>query len=96
MNDKERESLKMVTDMHHDLLVVMQPTLIEWKHGKGAEAALQWIVNTLTGPGHLPDLDEARARGGAQAWFDQETVKDEEFRASRLRILGLPILGPNV
>ena len=50
MNDKEREHLKMITDMHHDLLVVMQAALIEWKHGEGAEAALRWIVNTLDGP----------------------------------------------
>ena len=40
MNDKEREHLKMVTDMHHDALVTMQAALIEWKHGKGAKAVI--------------------------------------------------------
>lgn len=43
---------------------------------------LQWIVNTLTGPGHLPDLDEARALGGAQALFDKELAELDTFRAA--------------
>lgn len=43
---------------------------------------LQWIVNTLTGPGHLPDLDEARALGGAQALFDKEMAELDAFRAA--------------
>ena len=43
---------------------------------------LQWIVNTLAGPGHLPDLDEARRLGGAQAWFDAKMAEHEAFRAA--------------
>lgn len=57
MNDKDRAHLKLISEMHHDLLVTMQVALIEWKHGKGAEAGLQWLVNTLRGPGLLPDPD---------------------------------------
>ena len=45
------------------------------------EAGLRWIANTLCGPGHLPDLDEARALGGAQALWDKETAEHEAFRA---------------
>ena len=82
-------------DIVHNQVLAMQAAVLEG-HLNTPKHGLQWIVNTLTGPGHLPDLDEARARGGAQAWFDQETVKHEEFRASRLRIRGLAILGPNV
>lgn len=69
MTDKEREHLKMVTGMHHDALVTMQAALIEWKHGKGAEAALQWLVNSLSGPGLLPDA-EAPWGKDAQRWMD--------------------------
>ena len=69
MNDKEREHLKMITDMHHDAMVVMQAALIEWKHGKGAEAALQWLVNTLDGPGLLPRPDEPWGKD-AQRYFN--------------------------
>lgn len=68
MNDKEREHLKFIAGMHHDLLVTMQAALIEWKHGKGAEAALQWIVNTLAGPGLLPGADEPYGKE-AQAYM---------------------------
>ncbi len=46
------------------------------------EHGLQWIVNTLEGPGLLPDLDEARALGGAQAWFDAKIAEHEAFRAA--------------
>ena len=69
MNDVERKHLKQITEMHHDLIVVMQSVLIEWKHGKGADAALQWIVNTLDGPGLLPSIDEPYGKE-AQAYFD--------------------------
>jgi hypothetical protein len=69
MNDKELAHLKLITGMHHDLLVTMQAALIEWQHGKGAEAALQWLVNTLDGPGLLPD-PEAPWGKDAQRFMD--------------------------
>ena len=69
MNDKEREHWKLVAGMHHDALVTMQAALIEWKHGKGAEAALQWLVNALAGPGLLPSADEPWGKD-AQRYFD--------------------------
>ncbi len=49
---------------------------------RGPEAGLGWILNTLEGPGHLPDVDEARALGGAQALFDKEMAVQEAFRAA--------------
>lgn len=49
--------MKMLADMHQNLIVTMQAALIEWRHGQGAEAALRWIANTLLGPGLLPDPD---------------------------------------
>lgn len=53
----------------HDMVVANQAAWIEWRHGRGAEAAMQWIENGLSGPGHIPD---ARAPYGteAQAFFD--------------------------
>ena len=44
-----------VAQMANDLLVVMQAAWIEWQNGRGAEAAMQWIANTLAGPGLIPD-----------------------------------------
>ena len=40
------------------------------------QAGMQWIFNTLIGPELLPNIDVARALGGAQAWFDAETAKE--------------------
>ena len=54
--------LKEIMGMHHDLLVTMQAAWIEWRHGKGAEAALAWIENTLAGPGLIPDETEPYAK----------------------------------
>ena len=39
-------------------------------------AGMNWIFNTLCGPGNLPDMDEAKAIGGAQAWFDAKTAEE--------------------
>ena len=66
---KAKELSKMLAHIMHDQTTAMQSALIEWKHGKGAEAGLQWIVNTLMGPGLLPDFD-AEHGTNAQFWFD--------------------------
>lgn len=46
----------------------MRSAVIEMEYGKGAEAAMAWIVNGLAGPGELPPENEA----DAQAYFDRE------------------------
>lgn len=61
---------KELAGMHHDLLVVMQAAWIEWQRGKGAESAMQWIENTLAGPGLIPCDDEPYSNE-PQAYFDK-------------------------
>lgn len=78
-------------DIVHSQVVAMQAAVLEG-HMKTPAHGLQWIVNTLAGPGHLPDLEEARALGGAQAYWDRETAKHEAFRAAHP---GPVALGPN-
>ena len=68
-----------VADTSAELLLVMQAAVIDG-HLQSPEKGMQWIVNTLSGPGLLPDLDEARNVGGAQAWFCAEKAIQEEFR----------------
>jgi len=51
-------------------------------HLESPEAGMLWIKNTLFGPGHLPDVDEAIELGGAQALFDKEMAEHEAFRAA--------------
>lgn len=60
---------KMLGDALNDQIVAMQAAFIEWQHGKGAEAAMVWIANTLSGPGLIPD-ENAPYGKEAQAWFD--------------------------
>lgn len=69
-------------------VIAMQAALIEQATGKGDDAALEWIANTLEGPGLLPDLSEAAhlpktpVDGPAQAWFDDKLAEHEAFRAA--------------
>ncbi|AXE31585.1 hypothetical protein DK842_17770 [Chromobacterium phragmitis] len=53
----------------HDNITTMQSAWIEWKHGQGAAAAMEWIENTLSDPGLIPDEDELNSQN-AQAWHD--------------------------
>lgn len=62
--------------------IAMQAAVIEAHIGKGPDAAMAWIRNTLRGPGLLPDLEQAQALGGAQAWFDAKTAEHEAARGS--------------
>lgn len=55
-------------------LLGMRASVVEWRHGKGSDAAMQWIWNGLVGPGELPPEQETQA----QAYFDREVVKIEE------------------
>lgn len=49
-------------------LLGMRSAVIELEHGQGAEAAMQWIVNGLAGPGEFAPDDAT----DAQAYFDRE------------------------
>lgn len=62
----------------HDLTVANQAAWIEWKHGDGAEAAMQWVENGLAGPGLIPgeddDGDDANPLlKDAQGYFDRHS-----------------------
>lgn len=67
---KSREEFtKTILNSMEELIVAMQAAWIEWKHGKGADAGMQWIENTLDDPGNIPD-DTGPWGHEAQAWFD--------------------------
>lgn len=63
------ELLAELQKIIHDMTVANQAAWIEWRHGKGAEAAMQWIENGLSGPGHIPSETEPYGTE-AQAYFD--------------------------
>lgn len=60
---------KSLGECIHNMTVAQQSAWIEWKHGKGADAAMGWIHNGLAGPGFIPDEDEPYGKE-AQAWYD--------------------------
>lgn len=68
-------------DIVQSQIIAMRAAVVAAKL-EGLDVGMQWIANTLEGPGHLPDLDEARALGGAQALWDKETAEAEAFRAA--------------
>lgn len=61
---------KMLAFSFEHCLLVMQAAWIEWKHGKGAERAMEWIENTLDGPDTIPRVEETGT--DAQAFYDRE------------------------
>ena len=68
-------------DIVQSQVIAMRAAVVAAKL-EGLDVGMQWIANTLCGPGHLPDLDEAKALGGAQALWDKETAEHEAFRAA--------------
>lgn len=56
------------------MLLGMRAAVIEEEHGKGADAAMAWIVNGLVGPGELPP----EGATDAQAYFDHEVKAIDE------------------
>lgn len=73
-NRPRKELVESMNEIIHDHVVTMQAAVIEWQHGKGAEAAMGWIANTLEGPGHLPGAEEPWGKD-AQRYFDANRAK---------------------
>lgn len=73
---KMLETTRMLNGMFTRNCIAMQAALID-RALRGEKEGWAWILNTLDGPGLLPDLDAAKAAGGAQAWFDAELAAEE-------------------
>lgn len=71
LNERESSDLARNDILNHleDLLLTMQAAYIEMVHGEGPEAAMEWIVNTLDGPGLIPDPFEPYGTN-AQEYFN--------------------------
>jgi len=67
--EQAKRLAKDLSNIVHDMTVVMQAAWIEWQHGEGAEKSMMWIQNTLVGPGYIPDEDAPYGKD-AQAWMD--------------------------
>lgn len=79
--DKAERRAITSSDLMTRHLIAMQAAVIDAQL-VSPEEGMQWIANTLFGPGLLPDIEAARAMGGAQAWFDAKVAEHEAFRAA--------------
>ncbi|MEI7410087.1 hypothetical protein [Pectobacterium aroidearum] len=73
-NEYLRKRYQQVDLFFGKMILVMQASCIESEHGGGDKQAMQWIINTLDGPGEFAPEDEK----DAQAYFDREMVKVDE------------------
>ena len=53
-----RRSFLLSIDAGTTSILAMRAAVVAAKL-EGLDVGMQWIANTLCGPGHLPDLDEA-------------------------------------
>lgn len=77
MSDKRDEILGKLVHNHK---IIMQAAWIEWRHGKGAESAMQMIENHLEcAGGFVPDEDcveeiPEHLKKDSEAYFNHFTV----------------------
>lgn len=69
-NELARMRIKELDLLFGRYILAMRSALIEEEHGKGPAAAMEWIYNSLAGPGELPPEGET----DSQAYFDREIV----------------------
>lgn len=69
-SETRRVLIKEMDLMFGRYILAMRSALIEEEHGNGPVAAMEWIYNSLVGPGQLPPEGET----DAQAYFDREIV----------------------
>lgn len=69
-SETRRVMIKEMDLMFGRYILAMRSALIEEEHGRGPVAAMEWIYNSLVGPGQLPPEGET----DAQAYFDREIV----------------------
>lgn len=69
-NELARMRIKELDLLFGRYILAMRSALIEEEHGKGPAAAMEWICNSLAGPGELPPEGET----DSQAYFDREIV----------------------
>lgn len=69
-NEVARMRIKELDLLFGRYILAMRAVIIEAERGNGIIRAVEWIYNSLAGPGELPPEDQA----DAQAYFDREIV----------------------
>ena len=75
-NEYLRKRFKEGDLLFGKLMLAMRAAVIEAERGEGLAAGMDWIFNTLAGPGEFAPEEET----SAQAYYDREAKKiDEEL-----------------
>ncbi len=74
----ERRAIAFGDIVHSQILAMRAAAVASVR--ESPEAGMRWILNTLDGPGHLPDDEDVAL--GAQPLWDKETAEHEAFRAA--------------
>lgn len=72
----ERRAITFGDIVHSQVLAMRAAAVASVR--ESPEAGMRWILNTLEGPGHLPDDEDVAL--GAQPLWDKETAEHEAFR----------------
>lgn len=76
--DSAEKCCSMLSRINNGIILAMQAAWIAHKYGKEpANSVMEWIENSLEGPGLLPDPDDDGFTTDAQAWFDAQISKIE-------------------
>lgn len=60
--EKNKKKGELDEEIIHNMVTANQAAWIEWRHGEGADCAMQWIENGLAGPGFVPECDSKDAQ----------------------------------
>ncbi|TCW00417.1 hypothetical protein [Biostraticola tofi] len=75
-NEYLRHRLEEADLLFGKLMLAMRAAIIEAEHGEGVTAGMDWIFNTLAGPGEFAPDSET----DAQAYFNRECeIIDKRF-----------------
>ena len=73
--ERLKKDNEMLMNLIHDMVVGNQSAWIEWKHGKGAKAGMQWIENGLAGPGNIPSSEVSKHYKNPQLYFNEQKAE---------------------
>ena len=74
--DSAEKCCSMLSRINNGIILAMQASWIAHQYGKEpADSVMEWIANSLDGPGLLPDPGDDGFTIDAQAWFDAQIAE---------------------
>ena len=74
--DSAEKCCSMLSRINNGIILAMQSAWIAHKYGnEPADSVMEWIANSLDGPGLLPDPGDDGFTIDAQAWFDAQIAE---------------------